>query len=192
LLNNPDAACGSGVIVRNTINQASTGMSHVKFDKAYGTPVYVTSLQVVKYAALVFDGSSITADNLGFSDINTTNVIAIDLAAPTIRDSVFTLGIDGQGYNGPGVEAFGAGAGILSKFSISGSEFTGDAEASCDDGISLIYSEDSFIELDNLDIKDNAQGVFLRGSSGSFGNSSLDVKCNGIDTNSPVDRNSTR
>ena len=184
LLNNPDAACGSGVIIRNTINQASTGLSFVQFDKAYGTPVYVTSLQVVKYAALIFDGSSLTADNLGFSDINTTNVIAIDLAAPSIRDSTFTLGIDGLGYNGPGVEAFSAGAGILSKFSITGSEFTGDADASCEDGISLIYSEDSFIELDNLDIKDNAQGVFLRGSSGSFGNSTLDVKCNGIDTNS--------
>ncbi|MDA8715754.1 right-handed parallel beta-helix repeat-containing protein [Candidatus Poseidoniales archaeon] len=184
LLNNPDAACGSGVIVRNTINQASTGLSYVQFDKAYGAPVYVASLQVVKYAALVFDGSSVNANNLGFSDINTTNVIAIDLAAPTIQDSTFTLGIDGLGYNGPGLEAFGAGAGILSKLTISGSEFTGDADASCDDGISLIYSEDSFIELDNLDIKDNAQGVFLRGSSGSFGNSTLDIKCNGIDTNS--------
>lgn len=184
LLNNPDAACGSGVMIRNTINQASTGLSHVKFDKAYGTPVYVASLQLVKYAALVFDGSSVNADNLGFTDINTTNLIAIDLAAPTIQDSTFTLGTDGQGYNGPGVEAFSAGAGILSKFSISGSTFTGDAEASCDDGISLIYSEDSFIGFDNLEIKDNAQGVFLRGSSGSFGNSTLDVKCNGIDTNS--------
>ncbi|MDC0285629.1 hypothetical protein OAK42_00655, partial [Candidatus Poseidoniaceae archaeon] len=122
LLNNPDAACGSGVIVRNTINQASTGLSYVQFDKAYGAPVYVASLQVVKYAALVFDGSSVNANNLGFSDINTTNVIAIDLAAPTIQDSTFTLGIDGLGYNGPGLEAFGAGAGILSKLTISGSE----------------------------------------------------------------------
>ncbi|MED5291411.1 MAG: hypothetical protein VX778_04200, partial [Candidatus Thermoplasmatota archaeon] len=41
LLTNTDAACGSGVIIRGTINQASTGMSHVSFNNAYGFPIYV-------------------------------------------------------------------------------------------------------------------------------------------------------
>lgn len=184
LLNNPDAACGSGVVIRNTINQASTGLSYVTFDNAYGFPVYVTSQQSYKYAALVFDGSSTNADNLVFNDVNTTNLLAIDFASPTIRDSTFTLGVDGLGYNGPGVESFNAGAGILSRFTITGSEFTGDPSASCNDGISLIYAENSFVDFDTLDIKENSQGVFLRGSSGSFGNSTFDVECNGIDTNS--------
>ena len=184
LLNNPDAACGSGVVIRNTINQASTGLSYVTFDNAYGFPVYVASQQSYKYAALVFDGSSTNADNLVFNNVNTTNLLAIDYASPTIRDSTFTLGVDGLGYNGPGVESFNAGAGILSRFTITGSEFTGDPSASCNDGISLIYAENSFVDFDTLDIKENSQGVFLRGSSGSFGNSTFDVECNGIDTNS--------
>ena len=184
LLNNPDAACGSGVVIRNTINQASTGLSYVTFDNAYGFPVYVSSQQSYKYAALVFDGSSTNADNLVFNNVNTTNLLAIDFASPTIRDSTFTLGVDGLGYNGPGVESFNAGAGILSRLTITNSEFTGDPSASCDDGISLIYAENSFIDFDTLDVKENAQGVFLRGSSGSFGNSTFDVECNGIDTNS--------
>ena len=184
LLNNPDAACGSGVVIRSTINQASTGLSYVTFDNAYGFPVYVTSQQSYKYAALVFDGSSTNADNLVFNNVNTTNLLAIDFASPTIRDSTFTLGVDGLGYNGPGVESFNAGAGILSRFTVTGSEFTGDPSASCRDGISLIYAENSFVDFDALDIKENSQGVFLRGSSGSFGNSTFDVECNGIDTNS--------
>ena len=184
LLNNPDAACGSGVVIRNTINQASTGLSYVTFDNAYGFPVYVSSQQSYKYAALVFDGSSTNADNLVFNNVNTTNLLAINFASPTIRDSTFTLGVDGLGYNGPGVESFNAGAGILSRLTITNSEFTGDPSASCDDGISLIYAENSFIDFDTLDVKENAQGVFLRGSSGSFGNSTFDVECNGIDTNS--------
>ena len=58
LLNNPDPACGSGVIIRNTINQASTGLSHVTFDKAYGFPIYVQSESRYLTAALIFDGSS--------------------------------------------------------------------------------------------------------------------------------------
>ena len=184
LLNNPDAACGSGVVIRNTINQASTGLSYVTFDNAYGFPVYVASQQSYKYAALVFDGSSTNADNLVFNNVNTTNLLAIDFASPTIRDSTFTLGVDGLGYNGPGVESFNAGAGILSRFTITNSEFTGDPSASCNDGISLIYAENSFVDFDTLDVKENSQGVFLRGSSGSFGNSTFDVGCNGIDTNS--------
>jgi len=184
LLNNPDAACGSGVIIRNTINQASTGLSYVTFDKAYGYPIYVQSESRYLSAALIFDGSSLNADHLTFTDINTTNVLAIDFAAPTIRDSTFTLGIDGLGNTGGGVAAYNAGAGILSKLTVLDSVFTGDAAASCDDVISLIYSQESFIDLDRIEIKDSAGGIFLRGSSGSFGNSTLDVKCNGIDTNS--------
>ena len=99
LLTNSDAACGSGVIIRSTINQASTGMSHVSFNNAYGFPIYVQTLQTVQYGTLVFDGSSAVVDNLAFSNINTSNIIALDFAAPTIRDSTFTLGDDGRGYD---------------------------------------------------------------------------------------------
>ena len=48
----------------------------------------------------------------------------------------------------------------------------------------LIYAESSYVSMDSLDIKDNAYGVFFKGSSGSMGNSTIDVLCNAIDTNS--------
>ena len=187
LLTNSDAACGSGVIIRSTINQASTGMSYVSFNNAYGYPIYVQTLQAVQYGTLVFDGSSANMDNLAFSNINTSNVIALDFAAPTIRDSTFTLGDDGRGYDAAAVRAYEAGAGILSALTITGSTFTGNTQAQCGNqggGRVLIYAEASYVTMDNLDIKDNAYGVFFKGSSGSLGNSTFDVLCNAIDTNS--------
>ena len=74
-------------------------MSYVSFNNAYGYPIYVQTLQAVQYGTLVFDGSSAVVDNLAFSNINTSNIIALDFAAPTIRDSTFTLGDDGRGYD---------------------------------------------------------------------------------------------
>ena len=161
-------------------------MSHVSFNNAYGFPIYVQTLQAVQYGALVFDGSSAMLDNLAFN-INTSNVIALGLfAAPTIRDSTFTLGDDGRGYDAAAVRAY-EGAGILSSLTITGSTFTGNTQAQCGQqggGRVLIYAESSYISMDNLDIKDNAYGAFFKGSSGSFGNSSINVLCNAIDTNS--------
>ncbi|MAH29640.1 MAG: hypothetical protein CL959_03045 [Euryarchaeota archaeon] len=187
LLTNSDAACGSGVIIRSTINQASTGMSHVSFNNAYGYPIYVQTLQAVQYGTLVFDGSSAVVDNLAFSNINTSNIIALDFAAPTIRDSTFTLGDDGRGYDAAAVRAYEAGAGILSALTITGSTFTGNTQAQCGNqggGRVLIYAESSYVSMDNLDIKDNAYGAFFKGSSGSLGNSTINVLCNAVDTNS--------
>ena len=186
LLNNVDAACGSGLIIRSTINQASTGMSYVSFNNAYGFPIYVQSQQAVQYGTLIFDGSSTTVDNLAFSNINTSNVVALDFAAPTIRDSTFVLGDDGRGYDAAAVRVYDAGAGILSALTITGSTLTGNTQAQCGNqggGRVLIYAENSYISMDNLDVKDNAFGVFLKGSSGSLGNSTFDVLCNAIDTN---------
>ena len=187
LLTNSDAACGSGVIIRSTINQASTGFSYVSFNNAYGFPIYVQTLQSVQYGALIFEGSSTNADNLAFTNINTSNVIALDFAAPTIRDSTFTIGDDGRGYDAAAIRAYEAGAGILSALTITGSTFTGNTEAQCGNqggGRVLIYAESSYVSMDNLEIKDNAYGLFFKGSSGSLGNTTIDVLCNAIDTNS--------
>ena len=186
---NPDAGCGSGVIIRSTINQASTGLSFVSFNNAYGHPVLVQTgqSQSIQYATLIFDGSTTNADNLVFSNINTSNIIALDFAAPIIRDSTFTLGDDGRGYDAAAVRAYDAGAGILSPLVLTGSTFTGNTEAQCGNsggGKAVIYAESSYISMDQLDIKENAYGVFLRESSGSLGNSTFDVLCNAIDTNS--------
>ena len=186
-LNNVDAACGSGMIIRSTINQALTSLNYAHFENAYGYPMYVQSLSSVQYGALVFDGSSTTATGLSFQDINTSNVLAVDFAAPTLKDSTFTLGIDGREYDAAAVRAYGAGAGILATFQIENSVFTGTVEPDCgtdDGGRSVIYVEDSYIGLDNLEIKDNTYGLFLKGSSGYLSNSTVTTKCNAIDTNS--------
>ena len=186
-LNNVDAACGSGMIIRSTINQALTSLNYAHFENAYGYPIYVQSLSSIQYGALVFDGSSTTATGLSFQDINTSNILAVDFAAPTIKDSTFTLGVDGREYDAAAVRAYGAGAGILATFQIENSVFTGTVEPDCgsdDGGRSVIYVEDSYIGLDNLEIKDNTYGLFLKGSSGYLSNSTVTTKCNAIDTNS--------
>lgn len=186
VLNNPDAACGSGLIIRDTIDQAVTSINYAHFENAYGYPIYVASLQSVQYGAIVFDGSSTTARGLTFTDINTSNVIAVDFASPLLTDSTFELGVDGQGYDAAAVRAYDAGAGILSTFEVKNSAFTGN-DADCGQqggGRAVIYIENSYIDMDNLDIKDNAYGVLMKSSSGTLTNSKIDVKCNAVDTNS--------
>jgi hypothetical protein len=186
---NTDAGCGSGMIIRKTIDQSSTatGISYAEFENGYGYPIYVSTLQQVQYGVLVFDGSSTTATGLSFTNINTSNVLAIDFAAPTLADSEFTLGVDGNGYDAAAVRAYGAGAGILATVNVRNSEFTGNPEPDCSQqggGRTVIFIEESYINIDNIEVKDNSQGVFLKGTSGWLTNSTINVKCNAIDTNS--------
>ena len=186
-LYNTDAACGGGVIVRDTIDEAITSFNFVHFEKAYGFPIYSANAQKYLFGALIFDGSNVDANGLSFSDINTSNVIAVNAASPIITDSEFSLGIDEQSYKAAAIQAYGAGLGILSTMEVRGSSFTGDTEAQCGNqggGFSMIYTEDSYIRLDNLDIGDNAYGVFMRGTSGWMTNSTVETLCNAIDTNS--------
>ena len=174
------------MIIRDTIDQSLTSLNYAHFENGYGHPTYVATLQQVQYGVLVFDGSSTTARGLTFKDTNTSNVLAIDFASPTITDSEFELGIDGQGYDAAAVRAYGAGAGILSTFKLSTSVFTGN-DADCGNqggGRAVIYIEDSYVDMDDLEIKENAYGVLLKQSSGSLTNSDVTVKCNAIDTNS--------
>ena len=181
---NDDTGCGSGMIIRSTIDQAITSIKFAHFENAYGFPFDASQVSGKQYGVLVFDGSSTTATGLSFKDINTSNILALDLASPTITDSTFTLGIDGSGYDAAAIRAYGAGAGILATMKVRDSVFTGTTEPSCDDGRSMIHIESSYIDFSRLDINDNAQGVYLKQSSGSLTDSTLIVKCNGIDTNS--------
>ena len=181
-----DAACGSGMIIRDTIDQSITSINFAHFENAYGIPIYVASQQSLQYGALVFDGSTTTGNGLSFTSINTSNVLAVDYAAPLLTDSTFELGVDGQGYDAAAVRAYDAGAGILSTFEVKNSEFTGN-DADCGQqggGRAVIYIENSYIDMDNLDIKDNSYGILMKSSSGTLTNSQIDVKCNAVDTNS--------
>ena len=186
LFTNPDAACGSGMVIRDTIDQAITSINFAHFENAYGFPIYVSTLQSMQYGALVFDGSSTTARGLSFTGVNTSNVIAVDLASPLITESSFEVGTDGRGYNAAAVRAYGAGAGILSTFQVKSSDFTG-VETDCGQqggGLGAIFIEDSYIDLDDLDISQNSYGILMKSSSGSLTNSDINVKCNAVDTNS--------
>ena len=174
------------MIIRDTIDQSITSINFAHFENAYGFPMYVASLQSIQYGALVFDGSTTTGNGLSFTSINTSNVLAVDYAAPLLTDSTFELGVDGQGYDAAAVRAYDAGAGILSTFEVKNSEFTGN-DADCGQqggGRAVIYIENSYIDMDNLDIKDNSYGILMKSSSGTLTNSQIDVKCNAVDTNS--------
>jgi len=184
---NGDTACGSGMVIRSTIDQAITSIKYAHFENAYGVPFDTNQVSGKQYGVLVFDGSSTSVTGLSFQDVNTSNILALDLASPIIDDSTFTIGIDANGYDAAAVLAYGAGAGILGTMRIQNSEFTGNTQAECGQqggGRSLIYIESSYIDLANLELKDNAYGLFMKQSSGSLTNSTIDVKCSGIDTNS--------
>lgn len=187
-INNPDPSCGSGVYLDYTVDQALTKLNYVFFEKAYGIPVQV-SQGTYLYAALVFNDASIDARGLSFEDINTTNVLVLNSAAPTISDSTFTLGVDGQQRHGSAIQAIGAGKGILGSLTIRNSAFSApagspNADADCQNGLSAIFIENSDIEIDTITVSDNSHGVFFKASSGQLINSNFDVTCTAIDTNS--------
>ena len=182
---NPDLSCGSGIYLASTIDQSLTRMNHVTLDGAYGIPVDIDGQGTIKYGAMIFDGASLTVTNPTFTDINTTNVLAINGASPTLDGGTFAVGVDAQGYHGAAIQAYGAGAGLV-VMQVLNSAFTGE-ETDCGSqggGRSAIYLEDSFVRMDTLSITDNSYGAFLRSSSGYLTNSTVTTKCNAIDTNS--------
>ena len=179
-----DASCGEGLHFKNTINLADTGLNNVKIMNAYGIPIDVKNQH--KYSALLLEGASITASELTFEAINTTSMLVMDFASPTITDSTFTVGVDGSGFGGPAISAFSAGVGILSAFNLESSTFTG-TDNGCgqqDGGKSTIWVEDSFIDFESISISSSDYGVYMYQSSGELTNSDFDVTCNGIDVNS--------
>jgi len=190
---NPDLSCGSGIYIDSTIDQAATRMNHIVIDGAYGIPVDITGQGNVKYGALVFDGASLSVSNPSFTDINTTNVLAINGASPTLDGGTFEVGVDEEGFQGAAIQAYGAGAGLV-VMQILNSAFTG-AETDCGaqgGGRSAIYLEDSFVRMDTITVSQNSYGAFLRSSSGYLTNSSMDIKCNAIDTNSHLTTGTTK
>ena len=181
-LDNIDAACGSGMVIRNTIDQAQTSIKFAHFEGAYGYPLYIqTDSAGFKYGVLVFDGSSTTVQGLTFNDVNTSNVLLYNLASPTISDSSFVVGNDAS-FESPAIQAYGAGAGIFSSFRVLDSDFTGN-DASCDDGVNVIDVVESYIDLSRLNIDQSSFGVILKKTSGSITDSTINVECSGINTN---------
>ena len=186
-----DAACDSGIIIRNTIDQDKTGLNFVEFNNAFGYEYLYTvgANPNAKFGALVFDGAKTYANGLVFNNINTSNILLTDLANPTISGSTFTLGVDGNTLGtarANAIDMIGAGAGISDPVSISDSTFTGDAQATCGSrpsGISMINVENSYVSIDDVSISNNGFGIFLEQSSGEIINSVIDVNCAGVNAN---------
>ncbi len=182
---NPDMACGSGIYLAQTIDQSLTKLNHITLDGAYGIPVDIDGQGTIKYGSLIFDGASLSVTNPTFNDINTTNVLAINGASPTLDGGTFAVGVDEQGYQGAAIQAYGAGAGLV-VMQILNSAFTGE-ETDCGaqgGGRSAVYLENSFVRMDTITVSENSYGAFLRSSSGYLTNSTITTKCNAIDTNS--------
>ena len=183
-----DAACGSGMVIRNTIDESKTGLNFVDFQNAFGFEIGVNTQNGLdaKYAALVFDGPNTFANGLKFTNVNSSNIILVDLANPTITSSEFTLGTDAYSLGGrPAIAAYGAGSGSANPFTVSDSTFTGNSEATCGNngnGISMVWVENSYASLTNLDISDNGYGTFFTQSSGELSNSTIEVNCAAVDT----------
>ena len=190
---NPDLSCGSGIYLDSTIDQSLTRLNHVTLDGAFGIPVDIDGQGNYKYGALIFDGASVQTSNLNFKDVNTTNVLVFSGAAPKIDSSTFAVGIDENDYHGAAIQAYGAGAGLVTM-DITNSAFTG-AETDCGSqggGRSAVYLENSFVNMDTISITQNSYGAFLRSSSGWLTNSTIATNCNAIDTNSHLVTNEYR
>ena len=183
-----DAACGSGMVIRNTIDEAKTGLNYVEFENAYGYELIlnIAGNAAARHAALVFDGPRTNANGLVFTNTNSSNIFLTNLADPTITSSTFTLGNDAYSIGKrAAISAYGAGAGINDPLRITTSTFTGDAEGSCGNsgsGISMIYADNSYLSVNDVTISDNGYGIFLSQSSGEVLNSDITVNCAAIDT----------
>ncbi len=189
-LNNPDPSCGSGIWLDYTVDVQKTKLNYVTLEGTYGIPVQVQN-GVYRYGALVLNDASIDARGLDFSDVNTTNILVVGSAAPTISDSTLTLGVDGRNYHGPALEAHNAGKGILGALTIRSTTISGgnspSAGATCDSGQpgrSAMYFSNSDVDIDFVTVQDNSQGLFFQSSSGRITDSSITVTCNAVDTNS--------
>ena len=84
------------MIIRNTIDEAKTGLNFVEFENAFGYEyIYLTGGNPnAKYIALVFDGAKTNA-NGRFQTTNGSNIFLTNLANPSITNSAFSLGLDG-------------------------------------------------------------------------------------------------
>ena len=88
--NNPDPSCGSGIWLDYTVDVQKTKLNYVTLEGTYGIPVQIQN-GVYRYGALVLNDASIDARGLDFSEVNTTNILVVGSAAPTISDSTLTL-----------------------------------------------------------------------------------------------------
>jgi hypothetical protein len=180
-----DASCGEGIVLNSGIDEAISSIKNVAINNAYGFPLKIGDVK--EYAALIFNGASITAEGLSFSGINTSSVLVTNQAAPILSNGAFTVGNDEQGFRGPAISSYTAGKNPQERFTILNSDFTGTA-LGCDDNsgkLTTIWVTDSHVNFDGITMlpngEDNADlGIYLRRSAGEVMNSDLTTACNAL------------
>jgi len=185
-----DASCGEGVVLNSGIDEAISSIKNLEIDGAYGYPMKIGDVK--EYAAMIFDGSSITADGLSFTDINTSSVLVTNQAAPVLTNGDFTVGNDELGFRGPAISSYTAGKNPQERFTIQNSDFSGTAMGCQQNSgkLTTLWVTDSHVNFDGLTMQPNAEGanadlgIFLRRSAGEVMNSDFTTECNGINVNS--------
>ena len=181
---NSDPSCNEGVYLSNSIDIGKTKLNHVTFTNTYGIPIYVPEIQKFRYGALVLDGASPILEGLKFTGVNTSSLLALDLATPDILGGEFVVGDDAEEVAGSAIQIYGAGS-TVSPLSISNAIFIGSAKG-CgqqDGGRHVLWAEEAFVDIDHPVINSGDFGMRLDDSAGVLQSGTFQTTCNAIDVN---------
>jgi len=181
-----DPSCGEGVILRDSMDLSQSGIRHIHFQGAWGIPFYIQLEYEYRYGALILDGASPTLRSMTFEDINTTSVLATNLAQPRFIGGEYVAGNDGEsGVTGQAVQIYGGGTPVSPMtFESATFQSTQNGCGNRDGGRAAVWASQTFLRIDNSEVESGDFGFSIRNSAGSVTNTTIDVNCNGIDINS--------
>ena len=181
---NEDPSCNEGVYLSSSIDIGKTKLNHVTFTNTYGIPVYVPEIQEFRYGALVLDGASPILNGLKFTGVNSSSLLALDLATPNIQGGEYVVGDDEGEVAGSAIQIYGAGS-TVSPLRISSPVFTGSAKGCSqqDGGRHVLWAEETFIDIDHPVINSGDYGIRLDDSAGQLAGGTFRTTCNAIDIN---------
>ena len=184
---NIDPSCGEGILLKDSIDVGQTKLNHVSIVNAYGLPAQVSQVNnEFRIASLVLDGASPTLEALKFQGINTTSVLALNLATPTFIGGEFVNGDDETEVAGQGVQIYGAGT-SFTPVVMNSPIFTGSSKG-CgqqDGGRHVLWAEDSYVLIDHPGVASGDYGLRIDDSAGIVRSATISVSCSAIDINGP-------
>ena len=184
---NIDPSCGEGILLKDSIDVGQTKLNHVSIVNAYGLPAQVSQVNnEFRIASLVLDGASPTLEALKFQGINTTSVLALNLATPTFIGGEFVNGDDETDVAGQGVQIYGAGT-SFTPVVMNSPVFTGSSKG-CgqqDGGRHVLWAEDSYVLIDHPGVASGDYGLRIDDSAGTVSSATISVTCSAIDINGP-------
>ena len=178
-----DPSCGEGIILRDSMDLSQSGFRHMHFEGAWGIPFFIQMENQYRFGALVLDGASPTLRSMTFSDVNTSSVLATNLAQPTFIGGEYVAGNDGEsGVTGQAVQVYGGGTPASPMiFRDATFQSTNRGCSNQDGGRSAIWASQTFIKVERSFFIGGDFGLSIRNSAGEVSNTSIDVRCNGID-----------